>query len=84
METAVEHGFDFHSIDGDPYWDESAYYCFTLQQIEDDLEELVPVAMGLENASDVLGEHLRIDGMGWGGAEDDVSASVGARLSARN
>ena len=44
----------------------------------------VPVAMGLENASDVLGEHLRIDGMGWVGAEDDVSASVGARLSARN
>ena len=40
-ETAVEHGFDFHSIDGDPYWDESAYYRFTLRQIEDDLEEPV-------------------------------------------
>ena len=39
-------------------------------EVEDDLEELVPVAMGLENASDVLGEHLRIDGMGWGGADD--------------
>ena len=24
--TAADHGFDFHSIDGDPYWDESAYY----------------------------------------------------------
>lgn len=40
-ETAVEHGFDFHSIDGDPYWDESAYYRFTLRQIEDDLEDPV-------------------------------------------
>ena len=40
-ETAAEHGFDFHSIDGDPYWDESAYYQFTLRQIEDDLEDPV-------------------------------------------
>jgi len=40
-ETALEHGFDFHSIDNDPYWDESAYYRFTLRQIEDDLEEPV-------------------------------------------
>ncbi len=40
-DTAAEHGFDFHSIDGDPYWDESAYYRFTLRQIEDDLEDPV-------------------------------------------
>jgi glutathionylspermidine synthase len=33
-----EHGFDFHSIDGQPYWDERAYYAFTLEQIEEDLE----------------------------------------------
>ena len=38
-QTAVAHGFDFHSIDNDPYWDESAYYRFTMRQIEDDLEE---------------------------------------------
>lgn len=37
--TAEEHGFPFHSIDNDPYWDESAYYRFTLKQIEDDLED---------------------------------------------
>lgn len=36
--TAEEHGFDFHSLEGDPYWDESAYYRFTLEQIEEDLE----------------------------------------------
>ena len=38
-ETAREHGFKFHSIDNDPYWDESAYYRFSLRQIEDDLED---------------------------------------------
>jgi glutathionylspermidine synthase len=37
-ETAAEHGFAFHTIDGAPYWDESAYYRFTLRQIEEDLE----------------------------------------------
>ena len=31
-------GFDFAVIDGEPYWDESAYYSFTLAQIEDDIE----------------------------------------------
>ena len=36
--TAEEHGFDFHSLEGDPYWDESAYYKFTLEQIEEQLE----------------------------------------------
>ena len=37
--TAGEHGFSFHSPENDPYWDESAYYHFTLSQIEDDLED---------------------------------------------
>ncbi|GAB6053238.1 hypothetical protein JCM17960_20580 [Magnetospira thiophila] len=36
--TAAEHGFDFHTFDGDPYWDESACYRFSLAQIEDHLE----------------------------------------------
>jgi len=31
-------GFHFHTIDGEPYWDESVYYAFSLQQIEQDLE----------------------------------------------
>ena len=38
-QTAEAHGFAFHSIDDDPYWDESAYYRFTLEQIESDLED---------------------------------------------
>lgn len=32
-------GFLFHTIDGEPYWDESACYRFTLAQIERDLED---------------------------------------------
>lgn len=38
-EVAAENGFEFHTIDGDVYWDESAYYQFTLSQIENDLED---------------------------------------------
>ncbi|ANB19074.1 glutathionylspermidine synthase family protein [Dokdonella koreensis] len=37
-ERAAESGFRFHTIDGEPYWDESAYYAFTLRQIEEDIE----------------------------------------------
>lgn len=35
---AAEAGFEFHTIDGERYWDERAYYAFTLQEIERDLE----------------------------------------------
>ncbi|MBB1487832.1 glutathionylspermidine synthase family protein [Oceanospirillum sediminis] len=38
-QTAIEYGFKFHTLDGEPYWDESAYYQFSLRQIEDDLED---------------------------------------------
>ncbi len=36
--TAEQMGFDFHTIDGERYWDERAYYAFTLQEIERNLE----------------------------------------------
>ncbi|WP_407332862.1 glutathionylspermidine synthase family protein [Enterovibrio sp. 27052020O] len=35
---ADEYGFGFHTMYGEPYWDESAYYQFTLKQIEQDIE----------------------------------------------
>ena len=38
-QTAESLGFLFHTIDDEPYWDESAYYQFTLAQIENDLED---------------------------------------------
>jgi glutathionylspermidine synthase len=31
-------GFVFHTMDGDRYWDERAYYAFTLKEIEEDIE----------------------------------------------
>ncbi|MGP1930227.1 MAG: glutathionylspermidine synthase family protein [Arsenophonus sp. ET-YP4-MAG3] len=34
-EKAVEFGFHFHTLHGEPYWCENAYYQFTMQQIED-------------------------------------------------
>lgn len=50
-DQAEKLGFHFHTIDGEPYWDESAYYAFTLRQIEDDLEapsqDLHDMAMSL-------------------------------------
>ncbi|WP_447787032.1 glutathionylspermidine synthase family protein [Stenotrophomonas bentonitica] len=36
---AAESGFRFHTIDGLPYWDETAYYAFTLRQIEQEIED---------------------------------------------
>lgn len=35
---ADEYGFQFHTIGGEPYWDESAAYRFSLRQIEEDIE----------------------------------------------
>ncbi len=44
-------GFEFHTFDGEPYWDETGYYQFNLRQIEQDLEEpteeLHQMALGL-------------------------------------
>jgi glutathionylspermidine synthase len=38
-EHAARAGFHFHTFDGAPYWDESAYYAFSLAEIEEDIEE---------------------------------------------
>lgn len=34
-EVATEYGFNFHTMYGEPYWCEDAYYQFTLAQIEE-------------------------------------------------
>ncbi|MFA0810081.1 glutathionylspermidine synthase family protein [Microbulbifer epialgicus] len=39
QERAQEFGFHFHTMYGEPYWDESAYYQFSLEQIEKHIEE---------------------------------------------
>jgi glutathionylspermidine synthase len=37
--TAEQAGFSFHTIEGERYWDERAYYAFTLDEIERAIEE---------------------------------------------
>jgi glutathionylspermidine synthase len=37
--TADQTGFDFHTIDGERYWDERACYAFTLDEIENQIEQ---------------------------------------------
>src|SRR5579871_5306969 len=37
-DTAAACGFDFHTIDGERYWDERGYYAFTLEEIEQQIE----------------------------------------------
>ena len=37
-QTAEACGFDFHTIDGERYWDERGYYAFTLEEIEQEIE----------------------------------------------
>jgi glutathionylspermidine synthase len=38
QQTAEACGFDFHTIDGERYWDERGYYAFTLEEIEEQIE----------------------------------------------
>jgi glutathionylspermidine synthase len=70
--TAERYGFRFHTIGGEPYWDESAYYAFTLEQIERDIEEptvaIHAMAMALVAEiveSDALLERLAIPEFYW-------------------
>jgi glutathionylspermidine synthase len=56
--TADACGFDFHTIDGERYWDERAYYAFTLDQIERQIETPTGEidAMCLELVGRVVGD----------------------------
>lgn len=73
-DTAEQNGFDFHTIDGERYWDERAYYAFTLEQIERDIEaptaelddmcrELVARAVGDERMLKIL--HIPVPYWNW-------------------
>lgn len=65
-------GFRFHTIDGAPYWDESAYYAFSLRQVEDDIEapsqQIHDMAMALVDevvGSEELLARLRVPPLYW-------------------
>ena len=55
-------GFDFHTFDGETYWDESAYYQFSMEQIEQDIEapteELHQMALSL--VPDILADEQKL------------------------
>jgi glutathionylspermidine synthase len=65
-EYAQSVGFNFHTFDGEPYWNETAYYQFTLQQIERDLEtpteEIHAMAMAL--VSDIMKDEHKLQQLG--------------------
>lgn len=60
-QTAEKYGFNFHTIDGQPYWDETAYYAFSLAQIERDIEG--PTREIHEMAMDLAGEVVRSEAL---------------------
>jgi len=59
--TAERFGFRFHTIDGSPYWDETACYAFSLAQIEDDIE--APTAELHAMALDLVGDVVASEGL---------------------
>ena len=61
-ERADEAGFAFHTISGEAYWDESAYYAFTLREIEDDIEAPTEElhGMALDLVDDIVGDEQRL------------------------
>ncbi|HTI88281.1 MAG TPA: glutathionylspermidine synthase family protein [Alphaproteobacteria bacterium] len=80
----VEHelGFDFHTIGGAPYWDESACYRFTAAEIdalEDATNELEEMALALVGrvvtAGDSAYRRLRIPEAAWAAIESSWNAS---------
>jgi glutathionylspermidine synthase len=60
---ARELGFDFVESNGEPYWNESVYYSFTLAEIEDQLEapsnELASLSLDLVNR--IIGDQRALE-----------------------
>lgn len=61
-EYAESVGFNFHTFDGEPYWDETAYYQFSLSQIENDLESVTEELhhMALDIVPDILNDEEKL------------------------
>ena len=55
-------GFNFHTFDGEPYWDESAFYQFSLEQIEQDLEQPTEELhqMALDLVDDIISDEQKL------------------------
>jgi len=70
-EKATEYGFNFHTMYGEPYWCEDAYYQFSLQQIEtledvtSEIHQMCLQAVDLVSSSEELLEKFRIPKHTW-------------------
>jgi len=70
-EKATEYGFNFHTMYGEPYWCEDAYYQFTLQQVEtledvtSEIHQMCLQAVDLVTGSEELLEKFRIPKHTW-------------------
>ena len=53
-------GFEFHSINGQRYWDERAYYAFTLDEIEREIE--APTARNRRHVPELVGPRSKMNG----------------------
>ena len=70
--VAAEHGYDFKDDGGIPYWNDTAYYKFSLRQIEKDLEASVREIEGMcyeildrASADETLLQRLKIPQQFW-------------------
>lgn len=65
-EYADSVGFNFHTFDGEPYWDETAYYQFTLEQIENDIESPTEELhnMAMELVKDIVHDAEKLEQLG--------------------
>ncbi|WP_146589847.1 glutathionylspermidine synthase family protein [Puniceibacterium confluentis] len=75
-ELAKEVGFTFADMHGEPYWDETSAYQFTLRQIEDDLEDPATElhAMCREAAAQIVQSEDLLDKLGIPSAYHDLVA----------
>lgn len=65
-QVAKENGFEFHVIDNETYWDESHYYQFTLNQIENDIEDPTAEihAMAMDCAAEIFKDEQHLQTLG--------------------
>ncbi|MBD8898476.1 glutathionylspermidine synthase family protein [Rhodanobacter sp. DHG33] len=61
QQTAEAYGFRFHTISGEMYWDESAYYAFSLQEVERNIED--PTGEIHQMAMSLVGDVLRSEAL---------------------
>lgn len=73
---AEELGFRFHTMYGEPYWDETSAYVFTLQQIENDIEDPSTELHGMciEAAARIIGSEELLEAVGIPEAHRDLVA----------